>query len=82
MPIKDVFPIKNGVFFHCHVSLLEGTIFHPPTDSRTTEEPVAGPPAWRFSVKLARVRAKPKETRRTTSFAVKTNKMVDDVALR
>jgi len=26
-------------------------------------EPVAGPPAWRFSVKLARVRAKPKETR-------------------
>ena len=48
----------------------------------SSEEPVAGPPAWRFSVKLARVRAKPKETRRTTSFAVKTNKMVDDVALR
>ena len=27
------------------------------------EEPIAGPPAWRFSVTLARVRAKAKETR-------------------
>ncbi|CAL1131350.1 unnamed protein product [Cladocopium goreaui] len=26
-------------------------------------EPIAGPPAWRFSVTLARVRAKAKETR-------------------
>ena len=34
-----------------------------PLQTPRTQEPISGPPAWRFSVSLARVRAKAKETR-------------------
>ena len=38
-------------------------VFHKKKGRPPRQEPIAGPPAWRFSVTLARVRAKAKETR-------------------
>ena len=43
--------------------MVKRTSFSPTLQRRRFEEPISGPPAWRFSVTLARVRAKPKETR-------------------
>ena len=40
------------------------------------EEPISGPPAWRFSVTLARVRAKPKETRTERRVATERSRLV------